>query len=39
VHIRGDLNARYEPIGRIVYTLQRAGIVKIGFITEPPHGG
>jgi biopolymer transport protein ExbD len=40
VHIRGDLDARYEPIGRIVYTLQRAGIVKIGFITEPPlHGG
>ena len=38
VHIRGDLSARYEPIGRIVYTLQRAGIVKIGFITEPaPH--
>jgi biopolymer transport protein ExbD len=36
VHIRGDLDARYEPIGRIVYTLQRAGIVKIGFITEPP---
>jgi biopolymer transport protein ExbD len=35
VHIRGDLEARYEPIGRIVYTLQRAGIVKIGFITEP----
>jgi biopolymer transport protein ExbD len=40
VHIRGDLDARYEPIGRIVYTLQRAGIVKIGFITQPPpHGG
>jgi biopolymer transport protein ExbD len=38
VHIRGDLEARYEPIGRIVYTLQRLGIVKIGFITEPaPH--
>ena len=40
VHIRGDLDARYEPIGRIIYTLQRAGIVKVGFITEPPpHGG
>ena len=36
VHIRGDLEARYEPIGKIVYTLQRAGIEKIGFITEPP---
>ena len=40
VHIRGDSFARYEPIGKIVYTLQRAGIVKVGFITEPPpHGG
>jgi biopolymer transport protein ExbD len=39
VHIRGDLNARYEPIGKIVYTLQRAGIVKVGFITEPPPRG
>jgi biopolymer transport protein ExbD len=40
VHIRGDLNAQYAPIGKVVYTLQRAGIVKIGFITEPPpHSG
>ena len=36
VHIRGDLNARYEFVGRVVYTCQRAGILKIGFITEPP---
>jgi biopolymer transport protein ExbD len=40
VHIRGDLNSQYAPIGKVVYTLQRAGIVKIGFITEPPpHSG
>ncbi len=37
VHIRGDMDAKYEPIGRIVYTLQRLGFVKIGFITEPQH--
>ena len=36
VHIRGDLDARYESIGRVVYTCQRASIMKIGFITEPP---
>jgi biopolymer transport protein ExbD len=36
VHIRGDLNARYESIGKVVYTCQRASILKIGFITEPP---
>ena len=36
VHIRGDLDARYESIGRVVYTCQRASIMKISFITEPP---
>ena len=35
VHIRGDENARYESVGRVVYTMQRASIMKIGFITEP----
>jgi len=39
VHIRGDLQANYEPVGRIVYACQRAGIVKVGFITEPPPRG
>ncbi|MEO8153921.1 MAG: biopolymer transporter ExbD [Rhizobacter sp.] len=39
VHIRGDLQANYEPVGRIVYACQRAGIAKIGFITEPPPRG
>jgi biopolymer transport protein ExbD len=38
VHIRGDQNARYESVGKVVYVCQRAGIVKIGFITEPPAG-
>jgi len=36
VHIRADENARYESVGRVVATLQRASILKIGFITEPP---
>ena len=39
VHIRGDQNARYEFIGKVVVACQRAGIVKIGFITEPPPRG
>ena len=40
VNIRGDLNARYESIGRVVFDCQRASIVKVGFIIEPPpHGG
>jgi biopolymer transport protein ExbD len=35
VHIRGDRNARYEFIGKVVVTCQRAGILKVGFITNP----
>lgn len=36
VQVRGDLNADYESVGRIVYAAQRAGIAKVGFLTEPP---
>src|SRR5262245_40225663 len=36
VHIRGDSEARYESVGKVVATCQRASILKIGFITEPP---
>jgi biopolymer transport protein ExbD len=36
IHIRADENARYESVGRVVATTQRASIMKIGFITEPP---
>ena len=39
VHIRADKDARYEFIGKVVVTLQRASILKIGFITEPPPRG
>ena len=36
VHIRADQDTRYESVGRVVATCQRAAILKIGFITEPP---
>jgi biopolymer transport protein ExbD len=39
VHIRGDLSGRYEFVGRVVFACQRAGIQKIGFVTEPPARG
>jgi biopolymer transport protein ExbD len=39
VHIRGDLEVRYESVGRVVVACQRAGILKVGFISEPPAGG
>jgi biopolymer transport protein ExbD len=36
VHIRGDKEGRYEFVGKVVVACQRAGIAKVGFITEPP---
>jgi biopolymer transport protein ExbD len=39
VQIRGDGGANYDSIGRILYACQRAGIAKVGFITEPPVRG
>ena len=39
VHIRGDQHARYESIGRVVFACQRAAILKISFVTEPPAKG
>lgn len=36
VHIRGDKEARFEYVGRVMYNLNRAAIQKVGFITEPP---
>ena len=39
VQIRGDGGAQYNSVGRIIYACQRAGIAKVGFITEPPPRG
>jgi biopolymer transport protein ExbD len=39
VHVRADELTRYEFVGRVVATCQRASILKIGFITEPPARG
>ena len=39
VQIRGDGGAKYDSVGRIIYAVQRAGIAKVGFITEPPARG
>ena len=36
VQIRGDGGAQYDSVGRIIYACQRAGIAKVGFMTEPP---
>ena len=39
VHIRGDVNTPYRCIGGTVYTMQRAGFTRVGFISEPIPGG
>ena len=38
-HIRGDINTPYKCIGGVIYTMQRAGFARVGFISEPPAGG
>ena len=38
VHIRADRDTRYEFVGRVMYAIQRGGIIKVGFLTEPDHG-
>ncbi|MCY4746367.1 biopolymer transporter ExbD [Pelomonas sp. UHG3] len=39
VHVRGDDKSRYESVGRVIYAAQRAGIMKVNFVTEPPSRG
>jgi biopolymer transport protein ExbD len=36
VQIRGDMDAHYEGVGKVLLACQMAGIVKVAFITEPP---
>jgi biopolymer transport protein ExbD len=36
VQIRGDMSAKYNGVGKVLYACQVAGITKVAFITEPP---
>ena len=38
VHIRGDVDTPWHCIGGTIYTMQRAGFIKVGFISQPPAG-
>ncbi|MCJ7420560.1 ExbD/TolR family protein [Sphingomicrobium astaxanthinifaciens] len=38
VHIRGDVDTPYKCIGGAIFTMQRAGFARVGFISEPPAG-
>ncbi|QHL89506.1 biopolymer transporter ExbD [Sphingomonas changnyeongensis] len=39
VHIRGDVATPYRCIGGAIYTMQRAGFARVGFISQPAPGG
>jgi biopolymer transport protein ExbD len=39
VHVRGDVDTPYKCVGGAVFTMQRAGFSRVGFISEPPPGG
>ena len=34
-HIRADINTPYKCIGAAVFTMQRAGFARVGFISQP----
>lgn len=38
VHMVGNESGPYRCVGAAIYTMQAAGIDKIGFISEPPSG-
>ena len=38
IHIRGDVNTLYKDIGKVIFGIQRGGIIRVGFITEPDRG-
>jgi biopolymer transport protein ExbD len=38
-HIRGEVGTPYKCIGGAVFTMQRAGFSRVGFISEPPPKG
>jgi biopolymer transport protein ExbD len=37
-HIRGDVSTPYKCIGGTIFTMQRAGFARVGFVSEPPPG-
>ncbi|GAA4006812.1 biopolymer transporter ExbD [Sphingomonas humi] len=37
-HLRGDVNTPYKCIGGTIFTMQRAGFARVGFVSEPPPG-
>jgi biopolymer transport protein ExbD len=38
IHIRADAQTDYKNVGKVIAAINRGGIIKVGFITEPDHG-
>jgi biopolymer transport protein ExbD len=38
IHIRADAETDYKNVGKVIAAINRGGLVKVGFITEPDHG-
>ena len=38
IHIRVDANTDYKNVGKVIAAINRGGVIKVGFITEPDHG-
>lgn len=38
IHIRGDAATIYKDIGKVIFGIQRGGVIKVGFITESDRG-
>ena len=36
LHLRADKSARFERVAEVMAAAQKAGLTKIGFVTEPP---
>jgi biopolymer transport protein ExbD len=36
VHIRGDKGVRFEAVGKVIAVCQQVGILKVGFLIQPP---
>ena len=37
MHLRADRNVRYERVAQVMASIQRGGLSRIGFVTEPQH--
>jgi biopolymer transport protein ExbD len=38
IHIRADSQTDYKNVGKVIAAINRGGLIKVGFITEPDRG-